>query len=171
MHPYGPPSETTEGWGTRCKRYMDNRKPAKTMVLVVIVAALAIGAALAYGTKCAIFHSPNACISEELMNISDLDGVKVEVIYTNCDTLAKEETVEVYFSRAAVKGDSWYARWRSHRTVVFSYDPTRWDSQLPSITHPSPSTILISIPAVSSVQYKSRKWQDLSINYAIGKVY
>jgi hypothetical protein len=103
-----------------------------------------------------------------------LSGVKVEVIYTNCDTLVKEEDVRVYFSRAAVTGDSWFARWRSRRALVFVYDPGGRafdDMPLPSITHTTPSTVLISMPEDVDVLYQSRSWQNLSVDYALGNVH
>ena len=117
------------------------------------------------------FGDSNACISEAKTNIPDLGGVGVDVFYTNCDTLAKDESISVYFSRSAVKKDSWFARWRNQRALVFRYDPGRYDDPLPSITRPSLSTILISVPEVSSILYQSQKWQDVSVGYQIGKVY
>jgi hypothetical protein len=152
---------------------MGNRKLAKVILVSVVGLVMVLDAGYALLRNAGTSGSPE-CISEGLMTIPDLAGVRVEVIYTNCDTLAKDEAVKVYFSRADVKGESWFARWRSHRTLVFWYDPGGRafpDMPLPSITHPAPSTILISIPEVSSDAYKSRKWQNMSINYAIGKVY
>ena len=113
---------------------------------------------------------PNTCISEEPKTIPDLSGMKVEIVYTNCDTLAKQEDVSVYFSPAVQGKKSWFAKWTNQRTLVFRYDPDRSDAPLPSITNPSQSTILISIPEVSSVSYQNRKWKSMSINYEIGKV-
>jgi|SRR5580704_2625742 hypothetical protein len=111
---------------------------------------------------------PNACISEQRMSIPDLSGTKVEVVYTNCDTLAKDESISIYLSRA--KRESWFAKWWDHRVLVFRYDPGRSDSPLPSITRASDSSILISIPEVSSVAHQSRNWENISIAYNLGKV-
>jgi hypothetical protein len=114
---------------------------------------------------------PDACISETMMTIPDLSGVEVEVVYVNCDTLAKEEAVSVYFSPSAMKRAPWFRRWMYRKTLVFRYDPSgRADTPLPSITHPSQSTILISIPRVSSIFYQNQRWENMSINYDIGRV-
>ena len=112
----------------------------------------------------------DACISEQLETIPNLAGAKVEVVYTNCDTIAKQEDVSVYFSPVTVKEKSWFAKWTNHRTLIFRYDPGRPDNPLPSITRSSQSTILISIPDVSSISYQNRKWENMSVNYEIGRV-
>jgi hypothetical protein len=112
---------------------------------------------------------PNACISETKGTIPDLSGARVEIIYTNCDTLAKDEAISVFIS-SAISRDSWFAKWRSRRSLVFRYDPGRPDNPLPHITNPSRSTILISVPEVSSIIYQNQRWRDMSIDYAIGKV-
>jgi len=110
---------------------------------------------------------PNECISEERMTIPDLSGTKIEVVYTNCDTLVKTESISIYFSQAKRPSGQ---RGRDHRALVFSYDPMRYNSPLPSITRPSRSTILISIPEVSSVLHQSRNWEDVSVAYNLGRV-
>ena len=158
---------------------MTNRKRTRMILVVAIVIAAGIGAVMGaryafwrtlgytLGHALAASDSASACISQEIMAIPDLAGARVEVVYTNCDTLAKEEWVEVYLSRAAVKEGL------SHRTLVLSYDPggrSFANMPLPTITHPAPSTILISISGVSSVEYESRKWENMSIDYVIGKV-
>jgi hypothetical protein len=152
---------------------MGHKKLAKTILVSIVGLVVVLGAGYAL-LRIAGTNDSDGCISEEMMTIPDLAGVKAEVVYTNCDTLVKDEAVKVYFSRAAVKGESWLAKWRNRRTLVFWYDPGGRafpDMPLPLITHPSPSTILISVPEVSSVAYKSRKWENMSIDYAIGKVY
>jgi hypothetical protein len=148
---------------------MTTRKLAKTIGVGVIGVVVLWGAWQAV-LRFTGLNDPNACISEQLKTIPDLSGTKVDIVYTNCDTLAKQEDVSVYFSPAVVKGKSWFAKWTNRRTLVFRYDPGRPDNPLPSITHPSQSTILISIPEVSSIFYQNRKWENISVNYEIGRV-
>ena len=148
---------------------MGTRKIAK-MILVCVVGVIVLWGAWRTFVRLTGVDDPNACISEQLKTIPNLSGAKIEIVYTNCDTLAKQEDVSVYFSPAAVKEKSWFARWSHRRTLIFRYDPDRSDAPLPSITNPSQSTILISIPEVSSVSYQNRKWKSMSINYEIGKV-
>jgi hypothetical protein len=147
---------------------MTNKKVVKKAV------AYCAGIAVALGTVYAIFVAvlkiPGACITEEMRTIPNLSGMKFEVTYTNCDTIAKDEAVRVYVSRAAVPGESLLARWSNRKTLLFRYDPERYDSPLPSIVVPSNDRILISIPEVSSVSLKNRKWRNVSIDYNIGHI-
>ncbi len=150
---------------------MDHKKISKMILVGAAVLVLVSGVGYVFMRLTGVVE-PNACISEEKMTIPDLSGAKVEVFYTNCDTMVKDEAISIYFSRAAAKEKSWFAGWRNHRRLVFRYDPGgKSDSPLPSITNPSKSTILISVPEVSSVIYQSRNWESMSIAYEIGKVY
>jgi hypothetical protein len=114
--------------------------------------------------------SRSACQTEERLKIDDPTGFRFEVEYTSCDTLAKDEGIRVYATKDASKRRGIFSRWIDHRTLLFRYDPGRWDNPLPSITHPSPSTILISIPEVSSIGYQNHEWEKMSVNYEIGRV-
>jgi hypothetical protein len=143
------------------------KKLAVSSILIVAVLFVSVG----YAIFRSVFVVPGACISEDLQTVPNLSGTRVEVVYTNCDALAKEEAISVYFSRASVERESWFAKWQNHRKLVFSYDPLRSDRQPPTIANPSRSTILISVPEVSSIIYKNKTWRDKSIEYAIGKSY
>jgi len=112
---------------------------------------------------------PGACVTEELRNIPNLSGMKFEIIYTNCDTLAKEEEVSVYVSRSLVNGNSFLARWSNRRARVFTYDPGG-PGVPPSITVPEKDKIVISIPEVSSILFQRKQWRNMSIDYEIGHV-
>jgi hypothetical protein len=146
---------------------VEAKNVAKT-ALIGFVLVLAVFIAAYFFMRQIDTAEPNACISEEKMTVPDLSGTKIEVVYTNCDTLAKTESISIYFSQA--KRKSRLAQWQDHRALVFRYDPGRYDNPLPSITRPSPSTILISIPEVSSILYQSRDWEDISVVYNLGKM-
>jgi hypothetical protein len=113
---------------------------------------------------------PDVCLSENQMTIPNLSGMKFEVIYTNCDTLAKEEEISVYVSGADVNGESVLAKWSNRRTVLFRYDPWSNDTPLPSIQAAGNDRILISVPRVSSVDLQTRKWRNVTIDYNIGDI-
>jgi hypothetical protein len=133
-----------------------------------ILVVLGAGCAFLFHT---LFNAPNACISEELETIPDASGTKIEVIYTNCDTLAKDESVRVYFSNAG-QGDSWLSKWRSHRTLVFEYDPGGLaGNPKPIIQSQDKARVLISVPTVSSISTQRKRWGDVSIDYKIGHVF
>jgi hypothetical protein len=111
-----------------------------------------------------------ACYTDKRLEIVDPSGLRFEVEYENCDTIAKDEAISVYASKSTPKGAGMFSRWRKQRTLLFRYDPGSGDIRMPSITRTSTSTILISIPEVSSIFYRNREWANVSVNYAIGKV-
>jgi hypothetical protein len=111
-----------------------------------------------------------ACGKEEKLKVEELAGLRFEVTYLSCDTLAKDGAIRVYVQTTASDRPWFFRNWRNKRTLLFRYDTERDDSPLPIITRPSQSTILISIPEVSSIGYQNREWEKMSINYAIGRV-
>lgn len=143
--------------------------------------AYCVGIAALLGTACVILV-PDArvavlrtvfrgvCISEERMKISNLGGMEFRTIDTDCDTLAKEEEIGVYVSRSAVGTESLFARWLNRKTLIFSYDPGRYDNPLPSIQTTGNDRILITVPRVSSINLQNRKWHNVSIDYDIGHI-
>jgi len=147
---------------------MLDKSLVKTIVFGVVGIALVLGAGHSFLRW--VFLVPGACISEGQETIPNLSGTKIEIVYVNCDTLAKDEAINIYFSPANTQTGSWFAKGQSRRALVFSYDPGRPDNSVPSITHPADSAILISIPEVSSVSRQDRSWRGMSIEYAIGKV-
>lgn len=149
---------------------MGNKKLLKALSFADLGIVVVLGAGYAI-LRLAGIIDPAFCISEDLQPVPRLSEAKVEIVYTNCDTLAKDEAISVYFSRPTVQGESRVSTWLNRRTLIFRYDPGRSDNPSPSITHSSKSTILISVPEVSSVIYQNRAWRGMSIEYAIGKVY
>ena len=140
------------------------------------VARYAVGVVLAlgliYGGWLAVRSALRrmSCGSEETLKVEELAGLRFEVTYLGCDTLAKDEAIRVYVKDAALDGGWFFSKWRNQRTLLFRHDPRRWDNPLPSITRPTQSTILISVPEVSSVDYQNRKWANMTVNYQIGQV-
>ena len=62
-----------------------------------------------YGTRYVFLRlagiiDPDVCLSERMQTMPNLSGAKVEIVYTNCDTLAKDESISVYFSRSRERG-------------------------------------------------------------------
>ena len=143
-------------------------KLAKRAVLYCASIVVALAAVYVILVATGRIPLPGACITEEKMRIPNLSGMEFEVTYTNCDTLAKQEAISIYVSRAAVNGESLFARWLNRKTLLFRYDPARWDSPAPSINATGNGRILISIPEVSSVFFQTRKWRNVSVDYNIG---
>lgn|GEM_PF-2896788 len=135
-----------------------------------------LGVVVALGGICGLCmailfaYTRNACQTETRQRIDDPSGFVFEVVDESCDTLAKDEAISVYARKAVSKGTWGFFGWRNQRTLLFRYDPGRPDNPLPSIKHPSQTTILISIPEVSSIVYQNRKWENMSVNYEIGRV-
>ena len=131
-----------------------------------ILTALGAGCGLLRLTE---LGSADDCLSEELAVIPNLDDARFEIIYTNCDTLAKDEAIRVYTSPAIVAGKSWFASWQKQRELVFQYDPGR-DRGPPAIEASGNNGVLISVPAVSSISVQQRSWRKISIIYRIGHI-
>jgi hypothetical protein len=112
---------------------------------------------------------PGVCMTENLKTIADLGGMKFDVVYTNCDTLIKEDSVSVYISKTLNGRESLFARWSNRRILIFRYVPGRSDT--PSISSIGGDRILISIPDVSSVYFQSHEWENIHIDYNIGRIY
>lgn len=129
-------------------------------VAVVYAACIGIGRGL----------KKMACGSEEKLKVEELSGVRFEVTYLSCDMLAKDEAIRVYAETTASDGAWFFPKWRNKRTLLFRYDPSREDSPLPRIVRTSQSTVLISIPEVSSISQQEHSWAGMSINYSIGKI-
>jgi hypothetical protein len=108
-----------------------------------------------------------ACMSEQIGTFSNLSGLDFEVIYTNCDTLVKDETISVYASGAAAsKRQSLLTKLMNRRTLIFRYDPG-WNHRAPFIRSLSKNRIIISVPELSSIVTQRRHWRDIWIEYNI----
>jgi hypothetical protein len=142
-------------------------KSTKSYIVSVVVAFGGI-CAMCFGIQ--FIGTRIACQAEQRLKIEDPSGFIFEVVDESCDTLGKDEAISVYARKAVPKGAWAFWGWRDQRMLLFRYDPGRFDNPLPSITHPSQTKILISIPEVSSIVYQSHKWENLSVNYDIGRV-
>ena len=110
-----------------------------------------------------------ANLSETRMVLSDVSGADIEVVYTNSDTLAKQEDMSVYIS-SANRSRSWISRRLRRKTLLFRYDPGSPVNPLPSITSPTHGHVLISVPRVSSVSLQRTQWEGISVAYNIGRI-
>jgi hypothetical protein len=145
---------------------MTTRKVAVLAGLALLCAVVAGGFAARYVFS-ALFNGaniPNACLSEQWEEIPNVSGLRLEVEYKNCDTLAKDEAVSVYVLESREGAPD-----PNHRALVFRYDPGGVQSQRPKITASGNHRILISVPAVSSVIVQRRNWGDVAIDYNVGK--
>jgi hypothetical protein len=111
---------------------------------------------------------PGACLTVDEATYRNIDSAEFHAVDTNCDTLAKEEFVEVY----AYRNDAHTVlpKWLRKRTVVFVYDPLNSDEALPAISAPQPGHILIAVSRVSSVEMRKSEWNGHQIDYKIGQV-
>jgi hypothetical protein len=136
---------------------------ATVVALCFVYAVLVIAAVVPW---------PFACLTETKMKIANLSGMELEVTYTNCDVIAKDEFVDVYASPAIGRGwESFFARLLNRKTLIFRCDPGKPDDVVPTIKAAGDNRILISNPGVSSIFYQSRKWKNVSMDYAIGRIY
>jgi len=126
---------------------------------------LVLGAGLASIVR-PVLYIPDACLSDTVATTS-LFGAKLEAVYTNCDTLAKDESVRVYVSSVA---EGAKAAKNPSGEVIFDYDPSG-NQTAPSIEDVGDHKLLISISEVSSIFVQKRRWHDISIDYRIGHVW
>jgi hypothetical protein len=129
-----------------------------------------VGLAVIYGGLAlfGLLPIPGANISETMLVLNDVNGAGFEVIYTNSDTLAKEEWVNVYVYDSGTQSN-WLNRLIHRKTLLFSYDPG-YPAETPRIEAAGLGKVRISIPRVSSVLYQGHHWKALSVDYQIAKV-
>lgn len=132
--------------------------------MALVAAAVIYSGLVVFG----VLPLPGANISETMLVLNDVNGAGFEVIYTNSDTLAKEEWVNVYVYDSGSQSN-WFNRLIHRKTLLFSYDPG-YPAETPHIEAVGPQDIRISIPRVSSVLYQGRRWKALSVDYQIAKV-
>jgi len=134
------------------------------------------GAVIAIGGICAILLAIHlalvhlSCTSEVRLKIDNLSGLSFEVTDTSCDTIAKDENIRVYVRKVDPNGAGILSRWINQKSLLFRYDPGSWDNPVPLITRPSQSSILISIPGLSSISEQKHEWENISIDYDIKRV-
>ena len=129
-----------------------------------------VGVAVLYGglVLYGLLPIPGANISETMLVLNDVNGAGFEVIYTNSDTLAKEEWVNVYVYDTGSQSN-WLNRRIHRKTLLFSYDPG-YPAETPRIDAVGPRQVRISLSRVSSVLYQGHHWKTLSVDYQIAKV-
>ena len=83
-----------------------------------------VGVAVVYGGLAlfGLLPIPGANISETMLVLDDVNGAGFEVIYTNSDTLAKQEWVNVYVYESGSQSN-WLNRQIHRKTLLLSYDP------------------------------------------------
>ncbi|UWZ86964.1 hypothetical protein [Occallatibacter riparius] len=136
---------------------------------LVALAALPLGAAL-YGSAERGLNPLTAwtCTSEKKGGLSNVSGVDLEIEYTACDLLAKDEAISVYAS--PYQPGSKHGTWFRKRTLIFRYDPSGPDELLPGFESIGANRILISVPEVSSISVQRHVYGNTTVNYHIGRI-
>jgi hypothetical protein len=98
-------------------------------------------------------------MTETVQEIADLSGYDFKVTETGCSTFAKDGFVSVYISLAH----------RNKPILLFKYDPAGV-APYPSITLSDTRHVTIAVPVVSEIMLQRHKWQEVSIDYDIGRV-
>ena len=126
-------------------------------VLCLLVAATGIWLALR-----------SASCQEETIYVASLAHEDVRVVYTNCDTLAKDESISVYLLAHGATRLPSLVQWFSTNTLV-KYDPAVQDRG-PTIKDTADGALSITVPRVSSVILQESSWQKRPIQYSIGQI-
>ena len=102
------------------------------------------------------------CRSETIERVSGVAGLDFEIVYTNCDLLAKDEAITVYASRGqGLPG------WFSKREI-FKY--TGGPDISLALTASDRNSVRVSVEAVSSIHFARDRWEDVTIIYNIGHI-
>lgn len=101
-----------------------------------------------------------------MIETPDLSGMQFEVTYTSCDAISHWDEVTVYVSKSASR-ESWLEKSLDLKTPIFTYDPWNWDSPPPSIKALGDRRVQISVPKLTYVYFRAKKWNDVYINYDI----
>jgi hypothetical protein len=102
---------------------MANKIGARKMLVYCSGIALALGVAcviLLPEARVAVLRTlmPGVCMSEDRTTISNLSGMEFKIVYTNCDTLAKEEDISVYVREQQITENRFF---RDGPTGTLSY--------------------------------------------------
>lgn len=108
------------------------------------------------------------CQSETLQTISNLNGIKVETVYTDCDAIAKSDRVDVFLSDA--NPTVWSRVLGSHRKAVFSYEPSSYREASPDVRVVGPKLVRIYVGRVTSIRKRLAAWRDISIESGAGQI-
>ena len=146
-----------------------SRTSLRRFALYAAGATLVLTVAYAIMLGTGIISAPGTCLVENRMTIPNVSGVKFEVSYANCDEIAKQEAISIYASSADEKDSAVFRLWH-RRTLLFRYDPWTADGPLPTIRAAGSNRILISVPKVSSVFFRTDKWRNMKIDYEIGQI-
>ena len=135
----------------------------RKMTIISAIALIAVGA---------IYRLLQASVvtNETRGKIENLSGNDFEIIYTEEDSIGKEEFVSVYGSKSETGNGAMFRRFLDKKTRLFEYNPIAWDSPSPSIVALGPNKILISVPKISSIIIQKKVWGNVSIDYQIGHV-
>jgi hypothetical protein len=105
------------------------------------------------------FWSQSHCTTETREKISNLSGFDFETTRTACDTSDSTTWVRLSVSPAGQRKE----------TLLFEFIPDK-DDDIPTISVADSSHIVIVIPVVSSVRFQMHDWQNVHIEYRIGRV-
>jgi hypothetical protein len=107
-----------------------------------------------------VFLVSTACITQTKQRIRNLSGLDFEISYMNCDTFGSSQSMSVFVSGI---GDR-------NRTEIFTFDPIYF-VDLPTVTVlPNEKRIAISVKWISSIYFQRHRWEDMAIDYDIGKI-
>ena len=85
----------------------------------------------------------------------NLSGFDIHITETLCSTIAKDAAVRVFISKTGER----------KQDLLFRYSPTDY---LPTVRFSDPHTLLVSVPEVSSINFRRYAWNGLLIEYDIG---
>ena len=136
------------------------RAIARAIGLVGTVGAVLAAGLYLTGMAIGLLPGPWTCLTVARENVSRPSGMTFEMVYVNCDLIAKWERVSIYAKQ----------RGNIRKTLVFEYAPVYYEP-LPQITVPNDQDILISVASIGSINLQLDRWNGHRILYRIEKIY
>lgn len=120
---------------------------------------------LVLGVASGIIPTPwnPACMTQTLREISNLSGYDFKITETNCDLLAKDDAIRVFISPTGKHQDA----------LLFQFDPVYLRGEgyvMPTITVSDEGNVSMSVREVASIAVQKPRWQNISIEYDIGRI-
>lgn len=131
-------------------------KPSRRLLIGISVLSLCV---LPIGIFGYLVYS-NVCVTETKRIDRNLSGLDFEILYTNCDVLAKSEWMSVF----VMKADD------HDKTEIFNFDPIYYVDPPEIKVDPERKRILISVVATGEIFLQKSQWQDMTVDYHIGKI-
>ena len=125
----------------------------------VALVGLPIGAIYLFLAFIDLAPNPYTCVTNDLKTIADLSGYRLSVKETDCDAIAKTDSIRVFIAKAGQGGGE----------LIFQYGPIL-NATPPEFHVNARGDIVIAVSEIADIWVQRSRWRDVSIEYQIGRV-